>query len=371
MALGAALLLTGCSGQGWLPYAREMGDMALVRTMGVDGTDRAVELTVSTGSRGGGVGADRQPALVLSADGPSISAAGQTIQGLGDTFIYYGYVDQLLLGEELAVRGVNGVLDHLGRDAELGLGVQVWVVRGGTARQALQSAGDAGVPARLEQLQTDGEMGAANIPRTAGELMTALAQGGSTYLPALKLLPAREGDGGEGGEYTLICGGYAVVRQGRLVCFVDGEAALGVELMEERVFGRVADVVLSDGTGVALRVDGVRVDCRPVFRGEELTGLTISCRLTGQVTQAGRPLTREDMVRLERKLERLEGERMAAALGLSQYWDADFLGLKSRAAMAQPSRSGAIEAQWDAVFRALEITVEMEARVEQSGVSVD
>ena len=33
--LAAALLLSGC-GKAALPYAREMGDMALLRTMGVD-----------------------------------------------------------------------------------------------------------------------------------------------------------------------------------------------------------------------------------------------------------------------------------------------------------------------------------------------
>ena len=34
-ALAAVLLLSGC-GKAALPYAREMGDMALLRTMGAD-----------------------------------------------------------------------------------------------------------------------------------------------------------------------------------------------------------------------------------------------------------------------------------------------------------------------------------------------
>ena len=41
-------MLSGCTGRGWLPYARELGDTALLRTMGLDRVDEHVELTVAT-----------------------------------------------------------------------------------------------------------------------------------------------------------------------------------------------------------------------------------------------------------------------------------------------------------------------------------
>ena len=44
----SCLLLSGC---GSLPYSREMGDMALLRTMGVDLLEEEVRVTVSTGPR--------------------------------------------------------------------------------------------------------------------------------------------------------------------------------------------------------------------------------------------------------------------------------------------------------------------------------
>ena len=52
-ALCAVLFLAGCSG---LPAAREMGDMALLRTLGVDAAPAGVELTAPGpgGSRGRG-----------------------------------------------------------------------------------------------------------------------------------------------------------------------------------------------------------------------------------------------------------------------------------------------------------------------------
>lgn len=353
-------MLTGCSGRNWLPYAREMGDTALLRTMGLDGGER-VELTVSTGSRSGG-----QEALVLSAFGASIPAAALAVQSLGDSYVYYGHVDQLLLGEEMAAQGVAPVMDYLAREAELGLGVQLWAVRGGTAGQAIRTAGSQGVSERLAQLDTDSELGAANINRSAAELMTVLARGGSTYLPALELLSAREGDGSEGGEQTLVPNGYAILRQGKLVCWVDDDTARGIELMEGRAFGQVADLTLLDGTKVSLTVDEVRTGCRPVFRDEELTGLDVTCALTARVAQTGRRLNEGDLRHLKQHLERMEGERMVQALELGQYWDADYLGLERRAQMARPDREKAVEEQWAGSFRSLDIRVEVNGTVERS-----
>jgi len=353
-------VLTGCSGRGWLPYAREMEDTALLRTMGLDGGER-VELTVSTGGR-----ADGREALVLSASGDSISAAALAVQSLGDSYVYYGHVDQLLLGEEAAVGGVAPVVDYLAREAELGLGVQVWAVRGGTAGQAIRTAGGGGMPERLAQLNTDGQLGAANISRSAADLMTVLAREGSTYIPAVELLSPREGDGGEGGERTLMPNGYAVLRQGKLVCWADGDTARGIELMEGRGFGQVIDLTLTDGTEVSLVVEEVRTGCSPVFRAGELTGLDVSCALSARVSQTGRRLDETDLRQLQQQLERMEAERMVQALELGQYWDADYLGLERRAQMARPSRKTPIEEQWEDAFRSLDLRVEVRGTVKRS-----
>ena len=115
--LALCLLLTGCSG---LPTAREMGDMALLRTLGVDPSPAGVSVTGSTGPRAKGLQGDREPALTLSADRESLSGACLAMQGQSDSFVFFGYVDQLLVGEELAKEGVRPVLDYFSRDAELG-----------------------------------------------------------------------------------------------------------------------------------------------------------------------------------------------------------------------------------------------------------
>ena len=351
-------LLTGC--RGGLPYAREMGDTALLRTMGLDRVGTGVELTVSTAGRSGG-----EEALVMSAVGESIPAAALAVQSLGDRYAYYGYVDQLLLGEELAAEGIEAVIDHLAREAELGLGVQLWVVRGATAGQAMKTAGGKGVPERLVQLNTDRQLGAANMTCTAAELMTVLAREGSTCLPALEWVEAREGDGGEG-VGMLASNGYAVIRQGKLVCWIEREAARGVELLEEQAFGHIEDLTLEDGAKVSLEVENVSATVRPVFRNEELTGIEVVCRISARAAQTGRRLNEEDMEQLQFHLELLEGERIVQAIEQGQYWDADYLELKRKVQMACPHKKAALEEQWERMFRTLNIQAEVHAEVERS-----
>ena len=92
---------------------------------------------------------------------------------------------QLLVGEELARSGVQPVLDYFAQDVELGLGAQLWLVRGATAREAVSSGGEEGADSRLETLQNDSKMGIAAISRTAGEVYTDLLELGAAFVPAL------------------------------------------------------------------------------------------------------------------------------------------------------------------------------------------
>ena len=357
--LAALVLLTGCSARAGLPYAREMGEMALMRAMGLDRTEDGVELTVAAAETG-----DKE-ALVLSARGVSLPAASLAVQSLGSRYVYYGHVDQLLLSENMAVEGLGGLMDYLAREPELGLGVQLWVVRAGSAGQAIRGAGDQGISGRLDQLRTDGQLGAAGMGHSASELMTVMARGGSTWLPALELRPARQADGG-GGEVTLHPGGYAILRAGKLVCWTEEDTSRGLELMCGKGAGRVTDLLVSGDTGVSLKVTDVRTGCRPVFQEGELTGLVVTCDLSARVAQTERALEEDELDRLQEALEEVEGERVVRVLELAQYWDADFLGLQHRAMIACPWHKAALEEQWNDAFRGLAVQVQMRAEVERT-----
>ena len=359
--LAAALLLSGC-GKAALPYAREMGDMALLRTMGVDAEEEAgqVRVTVSTGKRAAGLQGESQPPLILSAGGESLSAACLSMQGLSDSYVFYGYVDQLLLGEEAALEGVEPVLDYFSRDVELGLGAQVWLVRGGTAQAAIQAGGETGVDSRLSTLQTDSEMGAAGITRTAGEVFSSLLEQGCAYLSALRAAGAEEGE-----QTALLEAGYGVLRDGALAGYLDGESAKGLELLTGQTAEDIIEVDLPSGRAVA-RITEVSTRCEPVFQGEELTGLRLYCRAAAELAEFHEPMDQGELAQLREALEERESLRLRQVMEQLRGWGTDCTALGSQVAQANPARWEKLRGEWEERFSTIPYEVSVQVSVSRT-----
>ena len=363
LVLTLMLLLTGCRRYaGILPYAREMGDMALLRTMGVDAGEEVgqVRVTVSTGKRAAGLQGESQPPLILSAAGESLSAACLSMQGLSDSYVFYGYVDQLLLGEEAALEGVEPVLDYFSRDVELGLGAQVWLVRGGTAQAAIQAGGETGVDSRLSTLQTDSEMGAAGITRTAGEVFSSLLEQGCAYLPALRAAGAEEGE-----QTALLEAGYGVLRDGALAGCLEGESAKGLELLTGQTAEDIIEVDLPSGRAVA-RITEVSTRCEPVFQGEELTGLRLYCRAAAELAEFHEPMDQGELAQLREALEERESLRLRQVMEQLRAWGTDCTALGSQVAQANPARWEKLRGEWEERFSTIPYEVSVQVSVSRT-----
>ena len=361
-ALAAVLLLSGC-GKAALPYAREMGDMALLRTMGVDAGEEAgqVRVTVSTGKRAAGLQGESQPPLILSAAGESLSAACLSMQGLSDSYVFYGYVDQLLLGEEAALEGMEPVLDYFSRDVELGLGAQLWLVRGGSARAAIEAGGETGVDARLSTLQTDSELGVAGITRTAGEVFSSLLEQGCAYLPALQVADPEE----TGGQTVLLETGYGVLRDGKLVGYLEGGSARGLELLAGQTAEDIIEVELPSGRAVA-RITGAAVRCEPVFQGEELTGLRLRCRATAELAEFRAPMDEGELDQLREALEERESLRLQRVMDQLRSWGTDCTALGSQVGRADPARWENLRENWERLFSSVPLEISVQVSVSRT-----
>lgn len=350
--LWACLFLTGCS---QFPVAREMGDMALLRTMGIDRVPEGVAVTGSTGPRARGLQSEGEPALILSADRESLSSACLAMQGQSDSFVFFGYVDQLLIGEELAKESIQPVLDYFARDAELGLGAQLWLVRGTTAREAVSAGGDTGVARRLETLQHDSKMGITLHTRTVGELYTDLLELGSAFVPAL--VPV------EDGTAVLVERGYGVLNGDKLGGFLDGEAAKGLELL---VGGPSADVLETELTDqeVSFNIISAHTGSRLEFQGDTPSTLKLTCNIEGRLSGYGAHLTERELEQLQRLLEVQERAKIEAALEQLKELHSDCAGLGAKAAIYCPAHWQSIQADWPDRFSHIPINIEVRVKLD-------
>ena len=346
-AVLACLLLSGCSG---LPTARERGDMALLRTMGVDKHPEGVEVTVSTGPRARGLQGEGEPSLVLSAARPSLSAACLAMQGQSDSFVFYGYVDQLLLGQGLAEEGIQAVLDYFSRDVELGLGAQLWLIRDATAKEAVDSGEDEGVEGRLSTLRTDGKMGVASISRTAGEVYTDLLEQGAAFVPALT--PAGEDD------TSLTECGYAVLKGERLAGFLDAEAARGLELLSGRGTAEILEEELPDNR-LSVRLSAAYTT-PSLLQSQGAPVMKVTCRGVAELVEYQSRLTAGEREALQTILEARVRQRLKEALEQMQAWETDCTGLGARAAMGSPAQWQDLKENWPHHFGAMELKLEVQ-----------
>ena len=320
------LLLTGCRRySGFLPYAREIEDMELIRTLGVDGAgETGVAITASGGT-------SQEETEVVSGQAGTISAAVLELQGEGSSYLYFGHVTQLLLGEELARRGVMPSLDYVLRDVEMRLETALYVVRNGTAGQAIEAAADDGSATdRLEALADDAGLTANSMPRTVKDVLAELDRQGASFLPAVL---ADDG---------LTAAGYGILKDGALVGWAEGDAALGVNLIFGKVDADVVEVQAPDGTAAVLRVVGAAASVRPIWQGDTLAGLKIHCKVDANLAEGSAMPDQATLDALEAALAQVEAGRMAQALELSRALDADYLGLRQSAAFAVPWHKGVL-----------------------------
>ncbi len=348
-SVALAFFLSGCTtADSILPYGRELEDMALMEGMGVDGDgETTYQVTLSTGASQGENG--ESTTLVLTGEGESVASGCEEIQGLGSAYVYYGHVEQLLIGEELAVSGIDGVLGYVQGDVEMRLDTYLYILKEGTAQEAMELLAEQGtsVPDRLGAMAGDSALIPTFTPVTVREVLTHINRSGAVAVPALTLTE----DG------TLVSDGFAILKEGALVGYVTGAAAQGVDLLTEQVHREVVDL-----QGTALRLVDSTTKITPDFENGQLVGVTISTAVEANISQAGQDdLTQEE---LEQALtQELQG-RIWAALEQSVALEADFLELQLQSAIASPWHSDTINDQWN--WENLILNVELEVEITHS-----
>ena len=368
LAAAACAALTGCAPLAALPYAYEIEDTVLLRTLGVDvGTQRldGVAVTASSGERPAVGDSPGQAGVVLSAQADTVSAARTMMQSYGKDELFFGDVEQVLVGEGLAQRGLDDLLALMARDPELRLEARLWVVRGSSASDVLFGGEEGGgVDDRLDAMEADAEQRAATLPRTAREALVDLARSGTTFLPALVQGPSRPGDGAEG-DTSVSTAGYALFRDGALCGWAGGEEAHGIHLLLGQADAGLLECAAPDGARAALLLNGVRTGYTPVFQGGALAGLEVECKVEARLAEVrgGGALDREELAWLEAETARLCRMRMETALSHSQALGADYLNLRQRAALSAPWRKDELERAWEEGFPGLAVTVNVQVKV--------
>ena len=365
--LALSLLLSGC-GSVYSNY-RQVEQLLVIETMGFDYRPGGVELSMAAGMKStSGKGPVR-----LTGSGESISAAMDQARNYSfEDELFCSQTNSILIGEEAASRGVEAYLSYICQSPILRTDVPVFIIKGGTAREAILNTGDGqhgvaeilqGVTEYLQYRGSSHVFKAADIVRSSlrhGSALCCVLEYTDSAEPPVAGSQARQspampeespsggGDSGDSGSEgsgdkqakTLAVAGFGVLQGNRLVSYIDEELAVGVGLLINEVGISVIELNDARQQSVVLEIsDG---SSRLIPRWDEdgrLSGLDFDIQVSATVTEIndGADLSDEDYIKeLSKALEDHVAALCARALQLSARLEADFMGLGSQLEMAEP-----------------------------------
>ena len=351
----ALSLLSGCSG-GLFASRRAMEHLRPIQTISLDRTEGGIVMGVSSG-----MGPNGGAPLVMKCAAAGIEPAMARLQSYSpEDELFYAHVRFILLGEEMAARGLMPILDWIERSPAMQMDTQMILVRGSACDALADATGETtDITERLSSLERE-EFDRGQHIYSLREIAAALLERGGALCLTVR---SEDSDGVIVTESettaAVVPEGYAVLRDDRPPAYLTAEETMGAELLEGSVNGALAVV---DGTVLELFSDGASATGLWDENGG-LTGILIRCSLEAGVVEIPED-GNADLRTTEEHLSSHAGEWLAAAVARSQSMGCDFLDLYGSVLMGAPLRWR--EEEFSERFSDLPVTVSAQAFIDRS-----
>lgn len=320
---------------------KEIEQLLVVQTMGLDTQGGAVLLSLASASGSGG----SQPRR-LSATGESITTAMERIYNYSyEEQLFLSHVGQIIIGEQAAEAGLDDYLAYISRIPAMRLDMPMFIVRDGTALDAVMQVGDGkrGISEMLETVEVSSRRRGDSGIYTAADVLRDTMRWGSALICALECSDSSETPDTSGSSnyssnedqplLTAAAQGFAVIRDGKLCSYLTREQAIAVGFLRNDV--GISDVQVRDkhGDKVVLEIDGGSSRIKPVWSAPGvLEALDVQVQVQASVIEisgGGELGSAEYTDHLTAQLETLISGYVNETLLTSKNLKADFLGLAS------------------------------------------
>ena len=391
------LSLSGCSGI--YSNFRELERLLVIQTMGIDFAEEGVGISLASGAKSDG----SSPVRLFSTGVSVTSAVAHILSYSQEQELFLSHTSHVMLGEEAAKNGINGYLSYICRSPNLRTDIPLYIVKGGTAQEAVMQVGDGskGISEVLEAVRANVDERGDSKAFSASDLLRDLERNGSGLVCAIECSPSiQEGgtkqEGGSGsssgtdsaespdstggsgsGEekqekqaLTAAAVGYGVIRGDRLCAYIDKEQAIGVGLLLNIV--GISDIVVKDryATPVTLELDQGSSEIKPVWAEDgSLEMLDIQIKAAANIAEIGggghfSEPDYEDY--LTAQLETAVSERVSSVIQLSKTLQADFLGLGNIVEMDDAEKYRALGGDFASLLPGLTVRISVSGQIKHT-----
>ena len=355
LMLLAVASLSGCSQLTIFSNYREIENVEMVKTIGVDSSAAGVMTTIASG-----VGQTDDAPRIFSAAGATMASALETLEKLpmGKEMIL-SHAERLMISEEAARQGIGEYLDHIARTKDMRLDTYIYVVKGGAGKLIRSaSSGNASASEMMRHLEKYAEDIGGSYAFSCEDIAAALAIRGCGLIMAVEGVE-RESGSEKDGSVVIVPAGFAIIRDGALTGYLTQEESLGAALLMERTRSDTLELRLDGGT-VTINMTGAKTELEPVFDGNALKRVDIRVETQANVVslpQGARIMDEDFRKEIEGAFAETELERILLALERSKRENADIMALEDRVERASPVSFRRMSESWDDIFPELEFHV--------------
>lgn len=387
LGLLVAIAATGC----W--NRKELETLGIVTMVGVDEAEEEgkIQLTIhlakpsatGAGEQRGAV--QEKPFWVVNSTGYTVFEAGRNFLSQSPRRLFWAHNRFIVIGEGLARKGTQDIVDWFARDGETRLRAWIVVAKGAKASDMLQTEFE------LERIPSEGLLGIllasrARLSTTAESTLNDFLQGleGEGVEPVASLgeivpRPQKFDIRGElsrekVGASTRLTGA-AVFKNDRLVGWLNKPETRGFNWIVDRVRSGAIIIKQPDEEDkfIGIAILRARGGFRTEVEGDRVS-VTVNVKAEGNLGDTQRfvdPLqSPEAWARMERRMATVIKNEIVAAVAKAQELGSDIFGFGAELNRSNPKKWAELKEQWDEEFPRVDVRVEVKAKLRRSGLAL-
>ena len=289
--LVSLFVLPGCK-RHFLPVIKNIDTYEVIRVLGIDknrGNPEKIDVTFmaelprpSSRSETSGSVSTSYEMTTVTAD--SVFEAVRNLNLHDDRTHHLGYVDFLVIGEEAARDDLTKYVDFITRDNDLRVSARFFIARDTSAKEFLERTTSTGkfIADTFESFEfVINDLSSSRFLNCIDLINMLDNKKAAAIIPAVKCEKYEDEQlfGGELPECEPMPCGYAVLKDGALLGYLDPEYARGYNFLTKRVYSSPVNVTDMYGSLVALEIINSQLKTKTHFEGDTLTGVTYEVRV--------------------------------------------------------------------------------------------
>lgn len=359
----SALVTTGC----W--NYREVDKFSIVAGVAVDkGQKNQYQLTAEIIQVSAGKDS-KMSSTTVTMEGKTIFDAARNIISLSGKRLYWSHAKVIILSKEIASEGVSNAIEWYIRDSETREDVYILISDGESAKELFEGQETTENIKSFtlgEMIENQKSLSKAPITDILKYKIESKTKGISTIIPAAHL---KKMDG----KIIPQIMGSAIIKNNKLVGFLDGEETKDLNFIRNEVKGGilVEEMQANDGTSlVSLEIFKSKTKATPVVNGEDIEiNLDIVTTVAiDEIQGTENILDEEERKELEQSAEATLKERIESLIRKIQSdYVADIFGFGAKLREDKVQVWNSVD-NWEEVFKDLKVNVNTRVQIKNSAV---